>query len=257
MVRACSGLLFFLLLSGCASKPIFSSELLLKSAREDLESANKMAESVKDTFKQYLGAHRHMIKTRSLEDKAKMRELHQLMKAARVEGKKVFALRKEIQKDVAVLEKELKATSSISEGSAQYQKVEPQVKTYGMGEPHPGLKSVQEGFDTALNAYTGRLSEHSGYLTDSKTLKSQFDSQLGKITERLDKMTEKASGETALVDMIGQVKLQLSDLQSKFSGELPEKSQKVLLFPNMISYSVMDRLTTVGEQIEELEKKIP
>lgn len=249
--------MFVLLFTGCASKPIFSSELLLKSAREDLESANKMAESVKDTFKQYLGAHKHMIKSRSLEDKAKMRELHQLMKAARAEGKKVFALRKEIQKDVALLEKELEATSSISEGSTQYQRVERQVKTYGMGEPHPGLIKVQESFDTALKAYTGKLSEHSGYLTDAKTLRSQFDSQLEKITRQLEKMTEKASGETALVDMIGQVKLQLSDLEAKFSGELPGKSQKVLLFPNMISYSVMDRLSAVGEQIEELQKKIP
>lgn len=246
-----------MILSGCASKPIFSSSLLIKSAKEDLESANNMAKNVKDTFGQYLGAHRHMIQTKSLEDKAKMRELHQLMKAARTEGKKVFALRKEIQKDVAILEKELKATSSISEGSAQYLKVEPQVKTYGLGEPHPGLKTVQEGFDTALKAYTGKLSEHSGYLTDAKTLRSQFDSQLGKITRQLEAMTEKASGETALVDMIGQVKLQLSDLQAKFSGELPDKSQKVLLFPNMISYSVMDRLSAVGEQIEELQKKIP
>lgn len=245
----------FALLSACASKPIYSSSGLIDSAKQDLKSANALAGEVKDTFNQYLGAHKHMLKTKSLEDKDKMRSLHELMKVLRTEAKAIFILRKEIRSDLASLEEELEGKPSVSEGSESYKKVERQVKLYGMGNPHPGLKMSRDNFEKAFGAYTSKLSEFSGYLTNKRDLNTNFVRNLKEIFSRLDKISAQSQGDKSLLNRIAQIKLQLSDLQAEFTMELPEKSQTVLLFPDMISYSVMDRLSAVGEQLNEIKTK--
>ncbi len=254
MERLWVGFIFTFLLSSCASKPIFSSKLLIESAKEDLQSAKTLADSAQKAYGQYIGAHKHMLKAKSLGDKEKMRALHKLIKEVRTQALVTFMLKKEIQADVKFLEKELGVNLAISEGSDIYKKVEPKIKLYGLGNPHPNLKASKDAFKKALDAYMEKLGEYSGYLTDKSSLKSHFDRSLMGLTSRLNEMVLKVKGEVALVNRISQIKLQLSDLQAKFYGELPEQSKKVLLFPNMISYSVMDRLSAVDEQLKEIAK---
>jgi hypothetical protein len=254
-----ASLLFLFGLGGCSTAPIYSTQLLVRSANEELNRSQKLVNEVKDTYQDYIGAHKYMIRSKPLDDIKALKAMHGAMKDVRLEAKKTIQLHRQIEQDKAKLESVLNTTSSISEGSESYSKIASLVDIYGHGKEHPEIEKQRQRFNASVATYSELISENSGYLTDAKSLRKNFQKDIKEIEGSLDDLSARviANYPSPYQQELELLKSQFNEIQQSLKKEIPPNLDKVILFPGMVTFSVVDRMATLKAKIQELKKKLP
>lgn len=249
MTRLLLLLTFVFGLTHCAS--LYQSEQMQENADIEHKSSQAASAEAKKTYKNYVQAHKHMLKSSQLRNNSRAKKLHKALKQVRVQAKKLILTEKRIQKEKETLKQVLKDKRAISESDPEFKKNYEAFKRYALGTDDPKLQSEKKSFKESVLKYNEVLRRSSGYLADGKLLRKQFQARYNLIRQELSQITNSLN-DSKNSKKITQIGAELEQLKVKLEIEIPLKVSHVFLFPEMIAYSIIDRLDSFDEEVDKL-----